>query len=71
MTIVLIGWAVLAVLFSLALFRAAARPLPRPEEEAVAEPEKVKVPAAISKVQKPLPLAKPRAEVLASSYTTL
>jgi hypothetical protein len=72
MAIVFICWVVLSIVLSMALFRAAARrPLPHCEEEFASGPEHFDVPAHCPKLQKPLPVAKPRAEVLANSYTTL
>lgn len=73
MAIVFICWVVVATVFALALFRASARPVPRYDEEFAAESQEFDLDIArpAPKSQNPRPVPKARAEVLASSYTTL
>ncbi len=71
MAIVFVCWAVLSTLFALALFRAAARPIPRADEQILPEVEQAELPGIAPRLEKPSRLPKARPEALATSYTTL
>ncbi len=71
MVFLIIGWVVLATVLSLALFRAAARPLPRCDEETISGQESEPATLPPPKPHKARPTVKAHAEALASSYTTL